>query len=104
VDLGVDADSFQAAEVQLLQVLGVRLQDHLILVVLVQPVGVLAIAAVGGPPRRLNVGHLPGLGAQGAQHRHGRQRARADLDVVGLQNRTALTAPIVVQFQDQALK
>ena len=30
--------------------------------------------------------------------------AHADLDVVGLQNRAALTAPIVVQFQDQALK
>ena len=51
VDQRVDADGFQRAEVQLLEVLRVRLQDHLKLVVVLQAVGVLAVATVGG--RRL---------------------------------------------------
>ncbi|MNE41678.1 hypothetical protein D3C80_1357600 [compost metagenome] len=48
VQLGVDADGGQRAEIQLLQVVRVRLQDDLILVIVLQPVGVLAIAAVAG--------------------------------------------------------
>jgi hypothetical protein len=48
VHRGIDADRLQAAEVELLQVLRVGLQDHLVLVVLVQPVGVLAVAPSAG--------------------------------------------------------
>ena len=51
VQAGVQADGLQTAEIQLLKVVGVRLQDHLILIVMLQAVGVLAIAAVAGPPR-----------------------------------------------------
>ena len=54
--------------------------------ILLQAVGVLAIAAVGGPARGLHVGHAPGLGPQRAQHRRRMQGAGAHLDVVGLQD------------------
>ena len=104
VQAGVDANGAQGVQIQLLQVVGVGLQDDLILVVVLQPVGVLAIAAIAGAARRLDVGGLPRLLAQGPQHGGGVQGAGADLDVIGLQNGAALLAPIVVQGQDQILK
>ena len=60
----VDADRGEAAEVQLLQVGRARLQDHLILVIMLQPVGVLAIAAVGRAAARLDEGGVPRLRAR----------------------------------------
>ena len=45
----VDADRGERIEIELLQVLGRRLQDHLILIIVLQPVGVLAVASVLGP-------------------------------------------------------
>ena len=104
MQLGVDADGGQGAEIELLQVVRVRLQDDLILVIVLQPVGVLAIAAVAGAARRLDIGGLPRLLAQRPQHGGRVQGAGADLDVIGLQNGAALLAPIVVQGQDQVLK
>ena len=61
---GVDAKGLQAPQVELLHVLRRGLQHDLELVVLVEAVGVLAVAAVGGPPRRLDVGDVPRLGAE----------------------------------------
>ncbi len=101
---GVDADGAQGVEIQLLQVVGVRLQDDLILVIVLQPVGIFAVSAVAGAARRLDVGGLPRLLAQRPQHGGGVQGAGADLDVIGLQDGAALLAPIVVQGQDQVLK
>ncbi len=60
----VDAARLEAVQVRLLHLVRRRLQDHLELVVLEQPVRVLAEAAVVGPPRRLHVGHAPGLRAR----------------------------------------
>jgi hypothetical protein len=42
-------------------------KHHLVLVIVLQPVRVLAVAAVLGPSARLHVGRLPRLGAEGAQ-------------------------------------
>ncbi len=104
VQAGVDADRLQAAQIELLQVVGVGLQDDLILIVVLQPVGVLSIAPVSRPPRGLNIGRAPRLGAQRAQHGGRMQRTGAHLDVVRLQDHTALLAPIVMESQDQSLK
>ena len=83
----VDAAGLEAFEVQLLHVVGRRLEDHLELVVLEQPVRVLAEAAVGGPPRRLHVGHVPMRRAEHAQKRLRVHGAGADLDVERLLQR-----------------
>src|SRR6185437_924879 len=56
---GVDAERREAAEIERLAVGGGRLQDDLELVVMLQPVGVLAIAPVGRPARGLDIGGLP---------------------------------------------
>ena len=71
---------------------------------MLQPVGVLAIAAVGRPARRLDIGGAPRLRPERAQRRRRMERAGADLDVVGLQDHAALRRPEALQFQDQALK
>jgi hypothetical protein len=53
VDCGVDADLVEAFEIEILNVGRVRLQDDLVLVIVLQPVGVLAIAAILRPARGL---------------------------------------------------
>ena len=74
-----------------------RLEHHLVLVVVLQPVRVLAVAAVLGAAARLHVGGLPGLGAERAQEGRGVAGAGADLHVVGLQQRAALLGPVGLQ-------
>ena len=81
-----------------------RLQDHLELVVVLQPVGVLAVAAVLRPARGLHIGGVPGLRPERAQRGRGMEGAGADLHVVGLQDDAALIRPIALQRQDQALE
>ena len=61
------AEALQAPEVHRLDVVGRGLQDDLELQVLAEAEGVLAVAAVGGPPRGLNVGAAPRLGAEDLQ-------------------------------------
>ena len=65
----VDAARLEAVEIELLHLVGRRLEDHLELVVLEQPIRVLAEAAVGRPPRRLHVGDVPVRGPEHAQER-----------------------------------
>ncbi len=104
MDQRVDADGFQRAEVQLLEVLRVRLQDHLKLVVVLQAVGVLAVATVGGAAARLDVGGVPGLRADGAEEGGGVEGAGAHFHVVGLQHHAALLCPVVLQGENQVLE
>ena len=100
----VDADGLKGAEIKFLKVWRVGLQDDLVLVVVLQPIGVLAVAAVFRPTRRLHIGGVPALGTERAQGGRRMERARADFHVVGLQDDAALVGPIGVQRQDQPLK
>ena len=84
--------ALKRVEVQVEHVVRRRLQDHLVLVVVLKPVRVLAVASVGGPTRRLRVGGVPAVRSQRAQRRRRVERARADLDVVGLKQDAALSA------------
>src|SRR5215471_3150591 len=64
VQLRVDADRCEAREVKILTFRRCRLQDHLKLIEMLQPVGVLAIAAIGRTAGRLHIGGAPGFGPQ----------------------------------------
>ena len=59
VQMRIDADRGQRFQIELLKVRRRRLQDHLELVIVLQPVGVFAVAAVLRPPRRLHIGRVP---------------------------------------------
>src|SRR4029078_409880 len=89
VVLGIDADSREAFEIEVLDVWRRRLQHHLELVVMLEPVRVLAIAAIFGPARWLDEGGTPGLGAERAQRRRRVKGPRPHLHVVGLEDDAA---------------
>ena len=77
----VDAARLEALQIEVLHLVGRRLEDHLELMVLEQAVRVLAEAAVVGPPRRLDVGDVPVRRAEHAQQRFGVRGAGADFEV-----------------------
>jgi hypothetical protein len=102
--LQVETQGFQGTEIQLQDVLRRRLQHHLELVIVLQAVRVLAVAAVLGPAAGLHVGGLPGLGAEGAQEGGGVAGAGADFEIVGLQQRATLLAPEFLEREDDVLE
>src|ERR1035441_2448973 len=91
----VDADGGEAAEVLIYYVCGRRLKDYLKLLVLVEAVGILAVASVGGAAAGLNVGHAIGLRAEHAQERFGSHGASADFEVVGFLDDAAAIGPVL---------
>ncbi len=86
----IDADGAQRVEIEVLDVVRRRLEHHLVLVVMLQAVGVVAVAPILGAARGLHVRRLPRFRADGAQERRGVERARAHLHVVRLQQHAAL--------------
>jgi hypothetical protein len=102
--LEVEAERLERAEVEVEDVGRRGLEHDLELVVLEQPVRVLAVAAVLRAARRLHVRGAPRLGAERAQERGGVRRARADLHVVGLQQDAALVAPVLLEAEDDLLE
>ena len=85
----VDAAGLEALQVQLLDLVRRRLEDHLELMVLEQAVRVLAEPAVGRAARRLHVSHVPRLRPEHAQERLGMHRAGSHLDVERLLQQAA---------------
>ena len=100
----VEAEPFQALQVHGLHILGRRLDHHLVLVVVLQPVGVLAVASVRGPAAGLDVGRLPRFRAEGAEQGGGVEGAGAHLHVVGLEHNAAGGGPVAVQSGNNILK
>ena len=102
--LQIEPQGFERAQVQLQDVVGRGLEDHLELVVVLQAVGVLAIAAILGAAAGLHVGGLPGLWADGAQEGGGVRSAGADFHVIGLEQCAAVFGPVGLQFQNDLLE
>ncbi|GAA3346038.1 hypothetical protein GCM10020358_55500 [Amorphoplanes nipponensis] len=90
----VDAQRRQAAQVQLLRVAGVGLEDHLELGVGLQPVRVLAVARVVGAHGRLDVDDPPRLRAEHPQEGGRVQGPGADLGVHRLHDQATLIGPV----------
>ena len=94
----------EAAEVLIDHVGGRRLQDYLKLLVLVQPVGIFAVAAVGGAAAGLHVSHAIGFGAENAEECFGRHGAGADLEIVGFLDDAAAVGPVLFEAEDGLLE
>ena len=73
----------EAPQVQVLDVVRAGLHEHLELVVVLQAVGILAVAAVGRTAAALHVARAPRVRAQRAQRGGGVVGARAHGAVVG---------------------
>ena len=100
----VEPNRLQAAHVQALHVERRGLEDHLELVVLAEAERVVAIAAVGGPARRLDVGHPPRLGPEHTQESVRMHGARPDLQVERLLEHAAFAGPEFGKLEDQLLE
>ena len=71
---------------------------------MLEAVGVLAIAPIGGPARRLDIRRIPRLRANGAQKGGRMKGTRADLEVQRLEDDAALRRPVILQGQNQTLE
>jgi hypothetical protein len=94
---GVDPETFQRIQVELLDVQGRGLHDDLVLVVVLEPVGVFPVSPVGGSSRWLHVGHVPGFRAERSQKGRRVERAGPDLEVIGLLEDATLVGPVFVE-------
>ena len=92
------------AEVLVLDVRRGRLEDHLELLVLVEAVRVLAVAAVGGPARGLHVADLPRPRAEHAEEGLRVHRARPHLGVPRLVDEAAPLRPEALEREDDLLE
>ena len=99
-----DAARLEALQIEVLHLVRRRLQDHLELMVLVEAIRVLAVAAVGRPARRLHVGDVPVRRPEHAQEGLGRHRAGADFQIERLLDEASLPAPVLRQLEDEILK
>ena len=101
---GIDADGGERLQIEILDVVRRRLQDHLELIIMLQAVRVLAVAAILRTPRGLHIGRVPWLGSERPQSRRRMERAGADFHVIGLQDHAAIIRPETLQRQDQTLE
>ena len=81
-----------------------RLDDHLVLVVVLQPKRVVTVAAVGRPSAWLDVGSAPGLRADSPQKRGRMKGAGPHLLVIGLHDDAAAIGPVLLQEENQVLE
>src|SRR6185503_6652918 len=100
----IEPERAQRSEVQVENVRRRGLQNDLVLVVMLEAVRVLAVAAVLRAARWLHVRRAPRLGSERAQERRGVRRAGADFDVVRLQQRAAAIAPVALKRLDDLLE
>ena len=66
------------------------------MVIVLKPIGVVAIATVFRAARRLNIGDVPRLWPQRTQHGGGVACSCPNLHIIRLQNGAALTGPEVL--------
>ena len=85
--------ALERREIELLHVRRRRLEDDLILHVLEEAIGILAVAAVGRTARGLHVADAIGLGTENAEKGLRRHGSGADFDIVGLLQDAAVAGP-----------
>jgi hypothetical protein len=56
---GIDAEGLQAVEIDLLNVKGRWFHDDLVLIIVLEPIGILTVSTIGGTARRFYIGHPP---------------------------------------------
>ena len=104
VEIHVDPNRFQAAKIEILKIGRRRFDQNLKLVVMLQPVRVFAIAAIGRATGGLNISRGPRLFAQSTQCRCRVERPCADFHVIGLQNRAPCPGPVGLEPEQDFLK
>jgi len=86
----VDADRPEAVEIKLLGIFRRRFQDHLVLIIMLGSVRIFSVAAVRRPSGGLHISGIPWLGTKSAEEGVRGKSAGADLQVIGLHDKTPL--------------
>jgi hypothetical protein len=100
----MDADGPKALQINILDVDGRRFEDDLKLRVLVEAVGILAIAAVGGPTAGLHIANAVSVRPEDAEKRFRMHSARANFHIVRLLQDATLLHPKMGELEYQILK
>ena len=100
----VHAQGLHALQVELLNVGGGGFEQHLVLIVVLETVGVIPVAPVGGPPGWLDVSHIPRLGSQRFQGGVVVKGSGAYFQIIGLNHHATLAAPKPIQRENDILK
>ena len=100
----IDAQMTQTLKIQRQHIRRRRLQDDLILIVRAKPKRIFAIASVGWPPHRLDIGNLPRFGPQTAQKGCRVKCPGADFNVARLLDGATVVRPKFLQGEDDFLK
>ena len=99
-----NADGAERIEIAVLDIQRRRFHDDLILEVVEETVRVLAVAAVGRPPDRVDISDIARLRAHGAEESGGGHCRRPFFDVVRLADNAALVSPVTVQSGNDFLE
>ena len=95
----VEPQIFETFEIEILNVVRTRFDEHLKLVVGSQTVRIFPVPAVGRPPARRHVGGCPRLAVEAPQQRRGMEGSRTRRNVVGLDDIAALLRPEGLEFE-----
>jgi len=104
VVLWLDADGAQTVEVETLCIFGAWFDEHLQLVKALHPVRALAVAAVGGTARGLDIDSVDAPRIERVEEGGGVKGAGAHLEVVGLHDGAAAVGKEFLQAKDEFLK
>ena len=100
----IDSERREAAEVALLHVQRRWLEHDLQLVVVLKPVRIVTVAAIGRPSAGLDVDGLPRVRAQRPERGCRVKGPGTDFHVKRLQHHAAVGGPVVLQGRNQALE
>src|SRR5660398_241527 len=100
----LDAQMLERLQVQVLDIIRSWFQNDLILVIMAETVWVLSVTPICRPDRRLNIGYVPWVGAEGAQKRGGIEGPGANLSMIGLPYNTTPFSPEMFKTQENILK
>src|ERR1051326_4949759 len=100
----INADRGQRFQVKFLHICRWRLQDHLQLCVLIQSIGIFAIAPIRRTSRGLDVSDLVWNGPQDAKKRLRRHRSRSHFYIIRLLQNASPPRPKGLEAQNQLLK
>ncbi|EFH23415.1 hypothetical protein NEIPOLOT_00807 [Neisseria polysaccharea ATCC 43768] len=101
---GIDAQFAQGVEIKVLDIGGGGFEGDLELVIVLQAVGVVAVAAVFGAAAGLDVGGKPRLGTERAQAGGRVGSAGADFHIERLDDSAAFVCPECLQLEDDLLE
>jgi hypothetical protein len=91
-------------EIDLLDIQRGGFHDHLILIIVLKPIGILAVSTIGGTAGRFDIGHSPWFRAQGPEESGRVKRPGPHLCIIRLLNHTPLICPESLQCKNQFLE